>query len=1120
MSFDLWGFSSTPFFSAPAGLFGAVCLGVAVLLGVGALYFSLGGFLRLKAVQWLAFAGLLLAGFALGQLFILRVPADILPPPGLPAEPQRPGFALFALLPAFLAGGWLGVGPALVVGFVTGFSRAAWETYSVFTPFEFMFVAGAAAWAMRQDYRGWPGALLRRPALAGLGVGLAFCLFLFFPYLAYSESASLPAWDYVWSRTVAAIPVFVGQAALAGLLAGLVRQGLPATWPVGKGLQPPPYAASLSRKLLFLLMPLFGLGLLVLFWANITIATDVATRLVVDQMGNAADAASRGIPFFIQTGQNLIVNIASQDELLTADTPTRTALLSTSLRAVPFFRQLTLLDGDLLPLAGYPASPSDLPPLRGEEAQLARLALAGIPQNTTAYPDTLGQPVDLVFAAPINAPGGGPGAVLVGRADLANSPLMQSVASSLVGLAGGLGQGFILDEYGLIIYHPDPTRLLDTFEPEASATRLSTRLTGATAYQDKAPDGTRRLVLYYPVPGHPWTIYVTVPNFVVLTLAAQIATPIVLLLLSVGVIGLLLVLIVAKGVTRPAEALALAAQRISEGQLDQPVPVYSEDEIGRAGLAFERMRQRLRARLDELGMLLRVSQGVASSLNLDDALPPILNGALSATSAAGARIVLVAGSPADELSLHESLSSNGAQAAPPAFIAGPAADIMAPMDRGILQLTRDEGRAAIANLARAKAVLDVSPVAGRLHALIALPLRQENNYYGAFWLAYDQAHTFSESEVNFLTTLASQAAVSVANSRLFEAAEQGRQRLAAILASTPDAVVVTDRNERVLLVNPAAEAAFALAGQAVIGRPVSQVLRDAELVKLFQAGQGQLPKTAGEFQIGAGRTLYASASTIIGADGSALGRVCVLRDVTHFKELDQMKSEFVATVSHDLRAPLTFMRGYATMLPMVGALNEKQKEFGDKIVAGVEQMTVLIDDLLDLGRIEAGVGLAREPVQMTAVINEVVETLTPHALSRGLKLQVELPASLPRLSGDYILLRQALTNLVDNALKYTPSGGEVRLRASTDEVDFLFTVSDTGVGIAPADQAHLFEKFFRVRQRGSTQVKGSGLGLAIVKSIVERHGGKVWLESKLGKGSTFYVTLPLAVPAPRAPMVM
>jgi PAS domain S-box-containing protein len=315
----------------------------------------------------------------------------------------------------------------------------------------------------------------------------------------------------------------------------------------------------------------------------------------------------------------------------------------------------------------------------------------------------------------------------------------------------------------------------------------------------------------------------------------------------------------------------------------------------------------------------------------------------------------------------------------------------------------------------------------------------------------------------------------------------------------------------VLLVNPAAEAAFGLSGPGVIGRPVAQVLgaAHADLLRVLQDKRnGGRPPSAREIRIATGHTLYASASPIISADGSTLGQVCVLRDVTHFKEVDQMKSEFVATVSHDLRAPLTFMRGYATMLPMVGALNEKQKEFGDKIVAGIEQMTVLIDDLLDLGRIEAGVGLAREACQIDQIVNVVVDTLRPQAANKGLSLTVEASQQLPPVSGDPTLLRQAIANLVDNAIKYTPSGGQVGLRVASDPSKLLLVVSDTGLGIAPADQAHLFEKFFRVKQRGSSQVKGSGLGLAIVKSIVERHGGRVWVDSKLGKGSTFYMELP------------
>jgi PAS domain S-box-containing protein len=495
-------------------------------------------------------------------------------------------------------------------------------------------------------------------------------------------------------------------------------------------------------------------------------------------------------------------------------------------------------------------------------------------------------------------------------------------------------------------------------------------------------------------------------------------------------------------------------------------------------------------------LLLRVSQSVSSHLNLDEALPPILDGALAATGAAGARIVLL---PKEDWTAQLRFLSDQT------YTAGEAAPLMAPLDHGVLELTRSEGRVVLDNLARAKAVLDVSPVVGRLHAVVALALRQETTYYGVLWLAYTTPHAFTETEVNFLTTLAGQAAVAVSNARLFEAADQGRQRLAAILASTPDAVIVTSRDARLLLLNPAAEKTLSLTGKSGVGQPVSAVLPNADLVKLLTDGRSTLSTIELEL---AGRTLSASASTIISADGSVLGRVCVLRDVTRFKEVDLMKSEFVATVSHDLRAPLTFMRGYATMLPMVGGLNDKQREFTEKIIVGIEQMTNLIDALLDLGRIEAGIGLAREACRMDQIVAGVVDALKPQALNKGLGLTIEIPPDASALSGDPTLLRQAISNLVDNAIKYTPTGGQVAVRANADTTRFTLSVTDTGAGIAPADQAHLFEKFFRVKQRGSTQVKGSGLGLAIVKSIIERHGGRVWVDSKLGKGSTFYMEIP------------
>jgi PAS domain S-box-containing protein len=349
--------------------------------------------------------------------------------------------------------------------------------------------------------------------------------------------------------------------------------------------------------------------------------------------------------------------------------------------------------------------------------------------------------------------------------------------------------------------------------------------------------------------------------------------------------------------------------------------------------------------------------------------------------------------------------------------------------------------------------------------------------------------------------------VLIENARLFQLAEGGRRRLQAVLTSTSDAVIVTDKDNRVLLCNPATEVAFHLKADASIGQLVTDVWPDLSMQRLFAAGDEPKTRTA-EIALPDGRTLYGSASAINSNDNQVIGRVAVLRDITHLKELDAMKSEFVATVSHDLRAPLTYMRGYATMLPMVGSLTPKQQDYTEKVMAGIEQMTELIDDLLDLGRIEAGVGIVRETCSLSDIVRTVTDAVAGQALSRGLAL------TLGRLServiyGDQGLLRHAITNLVDNALKYTPTGGTITVSVEERDEAMVVAVKDTGIGIAPADQVRLFERFYRVKRRETIDIKGTGLGLAIVKSIAEWHRGRVWVESQLGEGSTFYILVPI-----------
>jgi signal transduction histidine kinase len=255
------------------------------------------------------------------------------------------------------------------------------------------------------------------------------------------------------------------------------------------------------------------------------------------------------------------------------------------------------------------------------------------------------------------------------------------------------------------------------------------------------------------------------------------------------------------------------------------------------------------------------------------------------------------------------------------------------------------------------------------------------------------------------------------------------------------------------------------------------------------------------------------------ADGRTIGRVCILRDVTQLKEIDTLKSDFVATVSHDLRSPLTLMRGYATMLEMAGTLNEQQKGYAKMIVQGVDNMAKLVNNLLDLGRIDFGVGLQVESIPVLDILERVTGSLQMHAKQKNIALSVEIPKDMPHaIEADQSLLHQAIYNLVENAIKYTPEGGEVMLQLQTSPSALTFAVQDSGIGIPKSDLSRLFEKFYRGTNREALAQRGTGLGLAIVKSIAERHGGKVWVESELGKGSTFHLQVPLEQPQESQPV--
>ncbi len=341
-------------------------------------------------------------------------------------------------------------------------------------------------------------------------------------------------------------------------------------------------------------------------------------------------------------------------------------------------------------------------------------------------------------------------------------------------------------------------------------------------------------------------------------------------------------------------------------------------------------------------------------------------------------------------------------------------------------------------------------------------------------------------------------------------AEVEHQRLAAILASTPDPVLVTDQRNHLLLANPAAWGVLGVSGsQSIAGQPIRRVLRQPELIELLESAGDEYKSQ--EFTAVDGRVYVAKATSVV-ADGQRMGSVCVLRDVTSYKEIDAMKSEFVSTVSHDLRNPLTLLHGYTTMIRMLGELGEQQETYVRKIITGINSMSRLVNNLLDLGRIEAGVDLDVALIPVADVVADVVDNLQLQAAQNDQRILVEyVEDAMPLVEADQDLLHRALYNLVENGLKYSSKGGQVEIvvHASRQSETILFEIRDCGEGISEADQLRLFERFYRGKQKEIRKRRGTGLGLAIVKSIAERHAGTVWVESEAGKGSTFFFKIPV-----------
>ncbi|MEW5957909.1 MAG: ATP-binding protein, partial [Chloroflexota bacterium] len=434
---------------------------------------------------------------------------------------------------------------------------------------------------------------------------------------------------------------------------------------------------------------------------------------------------------------------------------------------------------------------------------------------------------------------------------------------------------------------------------------------------------------------------------------------------------------------------------------------------------------------------------------------------------------------------------------------------------------------------------------------MAVPLATGEGLMGALLLFHPDMDYFTEDHLKLVSAAGAQIANAINNAELYRLITDQAERLGimlrsqateaakneAILKGIADGVLVLDAHRHVVLLNPKGAEILCVVPKSIENRPVDLILDQAqtaperEFTRLFynnlrealvkiEAGQNSVQF---RLELRGKAVVVALTPVALGAE-ETLGVVAVLRDISKEAEVERLKNEFISTVSHELRTPLTSIKGYADLLvsrnPQVGELTPLQDRFVKVIQSNANRLTDLVNDILEISRIETGrVKIEPETIDIIELIKEVAVSFEGQLVQKSLDLSLALPDELPAIYADRGRLTQVLVNLIGNAWQYTPEEGKIIVSAHLVKNKFVqVDVADTGIGILKEDVDHIFERFFRSERHEVQLVDGTGLGLYITKSFVELLGGKIWLESQVDVGTTFSFTVPLATPPDLASM--
>ena len=1086
MQIELWAFGDNLHFGLPQRTGGLILLSLelaAILLAVLHLLRTAKKQRRGSSYNGLRFLAFLLLLAPIGaEIFVVRLNGLAgLPSPMVPSMPRGWGISIVGTLCWMLADGWLGTPEALAVALAFGLVRGGWQTHSALEPLHTILQATAFAALLRLEWEGLLWRWLRHPVIAGVLSGILSGSLHAADLCGRSLGTPFEAALFALSWLPAALTAAALEGGVAATAAGVFRSTLRIPWNGPQGLRPSPFGSQRIERLLAWLAVITvavmgGFVFSEVHEVRAAIKDERATR-----MKPLAEDTKEALRLFVQTARVLISQQAADvgsnlpaDPSASGEVPIPTSM--------PFFDGLAAVDGNgdilLEQPSGWITGRYDPSEIQYRWA----LALTGIPGELFSPPGGFGEGASMVFFSPILQPGlEKPVGGMAGRANLSANPILLPLRHRFDTLAQE--EVYVTDLDGMILWASDDSRISATMNDSRQGSWGGTRV---------AADGTLHLVHAEDLEGYSWRVVVTMPLEAAVGGPDSLVTRGLLAMASVSAAGALLMLVFRRRqslqLQRVADEIAAIAEGGDEGRfrprrLDDVTDLLPLIRDLQAGM--ERRRQDLDVGLD-------IDRRIASGGDLPDLLPGILERLRSAMKADLVRLVL-----APEVGQILGL--------PPFLQAGSDPGQWHVLDRQILALCSKSGQLILENPSRAKPILDTGNLSLPVQALLAQSLQVGAASEGVVWFGYRTPRAIDPSEVVQLTGFLERVSGLVAKAYWYRRAEMERSQAMLILDSFPDPVFFTTTTGDVIYANPPGgtllkETRPQPGGE---GEP-GQGLREAFMTlgsALASSGRKGIRSTDGR--------IFRPQILEVGPKVGRIGhRLYILRDVSEQDFDDRLRSSLVAMMGQEARASLEQLLAYGRMLSAVGAMSEQQRELIRKAQDSGQVLDHLLKDLFLIGGSPIRSLPLLESIELGSLLGEILAAHSPQARNRQVRVVLDQPEPSPTVQGSRLLVRQALSTLVKNAILSTPGGGVVTLTARLIGPHVQISVADTGHGIAPADLQ-------RILERGALDTSedrkddGIGAGIRMAREIVTRHGGTLTADSRLGAGTTIVLQLPV-----------